>query len=50
MDYFSNVKENDDIKVRVIGQRFELNDKYISILAELIDPQKIKKGVPKIIL
>ena len=34
---FSQVKENDEIKVRVIGQRFELNDKYISIIAELIE-------------
>jgi DNA-directed RNA polymerase subunit E'/Rpb7 len=37
---FSQIKENDDIKVRVIGQRFELNDKYISIIAELIDTQQ----------
>jgi hypothetical protein len=34
---FAQIKENDDIKIRVIGQRFELNDKYISIIAELID-------------
>ena len=34
---FSQIKEDDEIKVRVIGQRFELNDKYISIIAELIE-------------
>ena len=34
---FSEVKENEEIKVRVIGQRFELNDTYISIIAELVD-------------
>jgi hypothetical protein len=34
---FADVKENDEIKVRVIGQRFELNDKYISIIAEIVD-------------
>jgi len=34
---FAEVKENDEVKVRVIGQRFELNDKYISIIAEIID-------------
>ena len=34
--YFSEIKEGDKINVRVIGQRFELNDKYISIIAELI--------------
>jgi len=37
--YFSEVKENDDIMVKVIGQRYELNDKYISIIAELIPKQ-----------
>ncbi len=37
--YFSTINENDEIKVRVIGQRFELNDKYISIIAELIEPK-----------
>jgi DNA-directed RNA polymerase subunit E'/Rpb7 len=36
---FSETKENDEIEVRVIGQRYEINDKYISIIAELI-PQK----------
>jgi DNA-directed RNA polymerase subunit E'/Rpb7 len=34
--YFSEVKENDEIVVKVIGQRYELNDKYISIIAELM--------------
>ena len=33
---FSEVQEGDKITVRVIGQRFELNDKYISIIGELI--------------
>jgi DNA-directed RNA polymerase subunit E'/Rpb7 len=31
-----DIKEGDKINVRVIGQRFELNDKYISIIGELI--------------
>ena len=35
-NYFSNVKENDTIRVKVIGQRYELNDKYVSVIAELI--------------
>jgi len=34
---FAGVKENDEIKIRVIGQRFELNDKYISIIAEIVE-------------
>ena len=34
-DNFSMVKENDIIKARVIGTRFELNDPFISIIASL---------------
>jgi DNA-directed RNA polymerase subunit E'/Rpb7 len=33
---FSDIKENDILQVRVLGQRYELNDKFISIIAELI--------------
>jgi len=42
--YFADVKEGDKINVRVIGQRFELNDKYVSIIGELV---KEKDYVPK---
>ena len=42
---FSQIKENDEIKVRVIGQRFELNDKYISIIAELLENPSHKAQV-----
>lgn len=42
---FSNIKESQDISVRVIGQRFELNDKNISVIAELVD---IKGKSPKL--
>ena len=45
--YFSTVKEDQMIKVRVIGQRFELNDKAISIIAELIEPVEFKKEEKK---
>jgi DNA-directed RNA polymerase subunit E'/Rpb7 len=38
-EYFSTIEEGDKINVRVIGQRFELNDKYISIIGELIKPR-----------
>jgi len=48
---FGSVKEDDKITVRVIGQRFELNDKFISVIGELIkekpDYKKIKKGETK---
>ena len=33
---FNEIQVNDTITVRVIGQRFELNDKYISIIGELV--------------
>ena len=34
-DTFNSVKEEDEIVTRVIGTRFELNDNYISVIAEL---------------
>ena len=34
---FSNLKENENIDVRVIGQRFELNDTQISVIGSLLD-------------
>jgi DNA-directed RNA polymerase subunit E'/Rpb7 len=37
--YFSTIQEGDNFVCRVIGQRFELNDKYISIIAELVKPK-----------
>jgi hypothetical protein len=33
---FINIQEGDTMLVRVIGQRFELNDPYISIIGELV--------------
>ena len=36
---FSQLQEGDTFTARVIGQRFELNDKYISILAEWLPPR-----------
>jgi len=40
---FASVQEGDKIMARVIGQRFELNDKYISIIAELVVEKSQKK-------
>lgn len=37
---FMNVKETDTLMVRVIGVRFQLNDPFISVLAELISEKK----------
>lgn len=47
MPYFSSVKPDDEIEVKVIGQRFELNDKYISIIAELLEPKNLNKNNTK---
>ena len=45
---FSKLVEGDDINVRVIGIRYELNDEYISIIGELIERKNIKlKNIPK---
>ena len=40
---FSDVKVNHTIKVRVIGQRFELNDTNISIIAEFLEMGKLQE-------
>jgi DNA-directed RNA polymerase subunit E'/Rpb7 len=37
---FSKIKEGDRFLARVIGQRFELNDPYVSVIAEYIDPSR----------
>jgi DNA-directed RNA polymerase subunit E'/Rpb7 len=40
---FSDLKVNDSINIRVIGIRYELNDKYISIIADYVEHKKNKK-------
>ena len=40
---FSKIQQGDDITVKVIGVRFELNDEYISIIAELVKKNKTMK-------
>jgi DNA-directed RNA polymerase subunit E'/Rpb7 len=41
-EVFNKVKENDNINIKVIGIRYELNDEFISVLGEL-KSQKINK-------
>ena len=49
-DYFNSIEENERFIARVIAQRFELNDKYISIIAELVPPLNLKKDTkPRLI-
>jgi len=43
-DYFNSIKIGDKFVARIIAQRFELNDKYISIIAEIIIPKEQYKN------
>ncbi len=36
-DLFNSIKVDDTFTAKVIGQRFELNDKYISLIGEIIN-------------
>jgi len=40
-DLFNSIEENDKFTARVIAQRFELNDKYVSIIAEVVAPPRV---------
>ena len=48
---FAKLNEGDEINVRVIGIRYELNDEYISIIGELVE-KKIRKikFKPKVVI
>jgi DNA-directed RNA polymerase subunit E'/Rpb7 len=48
--YFQSIQENDKIVVRVIGQRFELNDPFISVIGELVKPQTQQQKQPYVVL
>jgi len=54
-DYFNAIAEGDNIKVRVIGQRFELNDKYVSVIGEVVEQREFmharsSKSKPRLII
>jgi DNA-directed RNA polymerase subunit E'/Rpb7 len=40
--FFGSIKENEQIQVRIIGKRFELNDPYIVAIASLIESKKAR--------
>lgn len=42
--YFNSIQLNDKVTVKVIGVRFELNDTSISVIAELMEPEKEYRG------
>jgi DNA-directed RNA polymerase subunit E'/Rpb7 len=57
VQHFNEVQEGDKINVTVIGQRFELNDKFISIIGKLVKeteyiPPKFKQqqSKPKLVI
>jgi len=43
VESFSNIKEGDTFEASVIGQRFELNDKFVSIIAKLKESRPLKE-------
>ena len=47
-EYFSKIKEDQDVVIKVIGIRYELNDETISILGEI--KQSKKKAKTKVII
>jgi DNA-directed RNA polymerase subunit E'/Rpb7 len=46
-EYFSTINEGEKFSATIIGQRFELNDKYISVIAELKKPKVIHNFAKK---
>ena len=38
--YYYSIKEGDKINIKIIGKRFEMNDKHIQIIGFLVQPKK----------
>ena len=47
INQFNEIQVGDNINVRVIGQRFELNDKYVSVIGELVKEKSDYTNKPK---
>jgi len=43
--YYNSIKEGDKINIKVIGKRFEMNDKHIQIIGFLVHPKKERISV-----
>jgi len=43
--YYNSVKEGDKINIRIIGKRFEMNDRHIQIIGFLVQPKKDRVGI-----
>lgn len=48
--HFNNIKVGDSILIRIIGQRYEINDERISVIAEFIPQIKRKSKQIKLVL
>jgi len=46
--YFNTVNENEEITIRVIGQRYELNDEQVSVIGEIVEPKTDKIKIDKL--
>ena len=49
-DYFNSIEENEKFVARVIAQRLELNDKYVSIISELVPQKEYMVKKPRLVL
>lgn len=50
-DYFNSIEQGDKFVARVIAQRFELYDKRVSIIADIVPPQSsMKENKPLLII
>jgi len=47
INQFNEIQVGDNINIRVIGQRFELNDKYVSVIGELVKEKPDYANKPK---
>jgi len=47
INQFNELQVGDNINIRVIGQRFELNDKYVSVIGELVKEKPDYTNKPK---
>ena len=41
--YFTSIREDMNLVVRVIGIRYELNDPYVCVIAKLLNPEYLKE-------
>lgn len=51
-EYFNSIEENEKFIATVIAQRFELNDKYVSVIGKLVYPKESneKKSKAKLVI